>query len=85
MEKEATLKEGEAHPAAYIALHYLNKKKLDIKDWLMIQEAIASTALSGNRTADICLSTLKRLEKGEPVSDRYLMGLAWQIYQLENG
>ena len=48
-------------------------------------EAIYSTAIEGtNRTAVIAASTLRRLEEGEPVSDRYLMGLAWFIWALEN-
>jgi len=45
----------------------------------MHKEALASTALSGNRLAEICMGTIDRLAKGEPVSDRYLLGLAWTI------
>lgn len=79
MSEEYSLKEGEFHPAAHIAMTY-------VQDHLtpMAREAIASTALSGNRLAELAYSTLERLDKKEPVSDRYLMGLAWLLYTLEN-
>jgi len=50
----------------------------------MHKEALASTALSGNRLAETCMGTIDRLAKGEPVSDRYLLGLAWTILKLAN-
>ena len=58
-------------------------------EYLMHKEALASTALAGNRLAgnrlaEICLSTIDRLAKGEPVGDRYLLGLAWTIMKLHN-
>lgn len=79
-----TIKEGEYHPAADSAMAW-------VKEWMMIdlarllrtEEAFASTALSGNRLAEICLETLRRLEHGEPVSDRYLLGLAWTLRNME--
>lgn len=80
MTEEATLKEGEYHPSADSALAWL--KVFMLKDpvrWLTIKEAIASTALSGNRIAELCNSTINRLANGDPVSDRYLLGLAWFI------
>jgi len=75
---EATLQENESHPSAYHAMEWYREWKLDkgIK-YLQIREAIASTAISGNRIAEICNSTLDRLDKGVPVSDRYLLGLCW--------
>ena len=72
-----TLEEGEAHPCAHTALAYINDHR---SKW---SEAIYSCALTDNRTAQIAAGTLKRLENKEPVSDRYLMGLAWFIYELE--
>ena len=45
-------------------------------------ESMASCAIEGNRAAEICLSTYNRLEKGEPVSDRYILGPAWFIREL---
>lgn len=76
------LKEGEFHPAAHIAMEF-------IKDWLkkndvfLIKEALASCALSGDRLAALASETLRRLLDNEPVSDRYLMGLAWTFHSIE--
>lgn len=78
-----TLDVGEAHPAASEALHYL--RKLGNKRLAMWVESFASTALSGNRTSEVCLGTLRRLLSGESVSDRYLLGLAWTISRYERG
>ena len=70
-----TLTPGEvplmAHEANRLVTGYLI-----IHDVFILKEAMASCALSGNRTAEICLGTLNRLLNNEPVSDRYLMGLA---------
>jgi len=70
-----TLKPGEVHPMAHEANRLVSGYLL-IHDVLILKEAMASCALSGNRTAEICLGTLNRLLNKEPVSDRYLMGLA---------
>lgn len=74
-----TLDTGEAHPSSHTALYYINMHKLK---WM---EPIYSCALTDNRTAQIAAGTLRRLESKLPVSDRYLMGLAWFIYELEEG
>ena len=74
-----TLKTTEYHPAADSAMAYM--KELTSQQLAMWSEAFASTALSGNRLAEICSETLSRLQKGEPVSDRYLLGLAFTILQ----
>jgi hypothetical protein len=79
---EATLAEHEHHPAADSAMDWY--RQLPIKDLMIAKEAIASTALSGNRLAEICMSTLNRLEVGEPVSDRYLLGLCWLLRDLQD-
>lgn len=76
---EATLNEGEFHPAAHIAKEYVAAHLTP-----MNREAIASTALSGNRLADLANSTINRIDNTQPISDRYLMGLAWLLYTLEN-
>jgi hypothetical protein len=39
----------------------------------------SSLALAGNRLAEVCYGTLRRLIGGEPVSDRYVSGFAWEI------
>lgn len=52
---------------------------------MLLQESLASTALSGNRSAEIMSETLRRLLNGEPVSDRYLLGLAWFLRNWKDG
>ena len=71
----------EAHPSAFAAQTYINS--LSRADLMRCQESFASASLSGNRLADICGETLRRLLGGEPVSDRYLLGLAWQLKYLQ--
>lgn len=78
------LKVGEAHPAAFNAKRYL-VEEVGVSKLVMYQEAYASTALSGNRLAEICFETLDRLMQGMPVSDRYILGLAWNIRDMEEG
>lgn len=77
-----TIQEGEYHPAANSAMEYVESRMAD-PSWLIICESFASVALSGNRTAEICYSTIDRLNNGEPVSDRYLLGLAWTLKEME--
>lgn len=79
MEKESvgTLALEEAHPSAYAALRWI--RSLDPLEIIRWQEAYSSVALSGNRLAEVCSETLSRLLDGKPVSDRYLLGLAWSM------
>jgi len=81
MEKEiGTLKDGEFHPSAANALEYL----MSLGDRLLVyQEVYLSCAIEGNRHAEICGETLRRILHHEPVSDRYVLGLAWDIKQME--
>ncbi len=72
------LEPGEFHPSAHIANKYVAKNLT-----FMMREAIASTALSGSRLAEIACGTINRIDNKEPVSDRYLMGLAWLIYSIK--
>lgn len=65
----------EPHPAAFSAKAWL--ASLPPTQLLHWQEAFASSALSGNRMGEICGETLRRLLAGKPVSDRYMLGLAW--------
>lgn len=75
----------EYHPAADSAMAWLKGYMVQHpREYLMHKEALASTALSGNRLAEICMGTIDRLANGEPVSDRYLLGLAWTIMKLAN-
>ncbi len=75
-----TLHVGEYHPAADSAMKFF--KSLSIGERAKIEEAFASTALSGNRLSEICLDTMQRLKHGKPVSDRYLLGLCWVIQDI---
>ena len=76
-----TLRPDEYHPAADSAKDYLST--LSAEQLCMWQEVFASTALSGNRLAQVCSETLNRLLTGLPVSDRYILGLAFVIKQRE--
>lgn len=75
------LNTGEAHPATDSALAYISS--IGYAKLSEYAEAFASTAIEGNRTAEICHETLRRLLAKEPVSDRYLIGLAWIIRNME--
>lgn len=80
------LRPDEAHPAAQDAygwlLSFLRQSDLEAFTWI---ETFGALALSGNRLAEVCLSTLRRLVDGNPVSDRYLLGLAWTLRTVEEG
>lgn len=71
------LKAGEPHPAALAAMKFL--QAIPLPELMQWNEAFASLAIEGNRLAEICSTTLDRLLSGKPVSDRYLLGLAWTI------
>lgn len=81
-----TLAIGEYHPAADSAFAYVKGKLLSMTDRekMMLQESFASTGLSGNRTAELCSETLRRIMHGETVSDRYLLGLAWTMRKMDD-
>lgn len=75
------LKVGEPHPVAYDAKEYL--AGLGVEKLMMYLEAYSSCALEGNRLGEICAETLDRLIHGKPVSDRYILGLAFSIRNME--
>jgi len=75
------LKVGEPHPAYDYALSYIAKKGR--KELYMLLESFSSCAIENNRLAEICAETLDRLLHARPVSDRYLMGLAWAIWGMD--
>lgn len=81
---KGTLLEGQPHPAARDAQQWLRKRLgRDPVDTLRLQESFASVGLSGNATSEVCSETLRRILDGEPVSDRYLLGLAWTIRSMD--
>ena len=70
-----TLKDGEPHPSADFALQWI--QSLSITDLAIWQESFSSCSIEGNRLGEICSETLRRIMVGEPVSDRYVLGLHW--------
>lgn len=80
-ETRGTLRQGEYHPSADSAAAYI--RALIFTKLPVYQEALASCAIEGNRIAEICYETLDRFLTGKPVSDRYLLGLAWFLKDME--
>lgn len=77
MNNRTTLRPDEPHPAAHLAQKFIAKHTpQELAFW---RESFASCAIEGNRLAEICNETLRRLMESEPVSDRYLLGLAWAM------
>jgi hypothetical protein len=76
-----SLKDGEPHPAAVDALRYLNALSFDEKQNFLL--LFSSLAIEGNRLAEVCYGTLRRLIDGERLSDRYLLGVAWEINSIK--
>lgn len=83
MDDDSTIKDGEYHPAADSAMAWVKGFMVRYPHkYLLSKESLASTALAGNRLSQICMGTIERMAKGEPVSDRYLLGLAWTLMKL---
>ena len=79
-----TLQTGEPHPSSHSAYRYVKKYIMKKGEKIgMLLEALASSAISGNRTAEVCGATLARVIEGKSISDRYLLGLAWFLYEME--
>jgi hypothetical protein len=74
------LQNGEAHPAALDALQWL--RGLSPQEMSVAMESLSSCALEGNRLGEVCLETLRRLQEGDAVSDRYVLGLAWALHSI---
>lgn len=81
MTEQGTLDVGEIHPASKSAMDYL--KSLPLTTLMLYQESYASCAIEGNRLGYVCSETIRRIMHNEPVSDRYLLGLAWSIRRME--
>jgi hypothetical protein len=69
---------SEPHPSSLAAMRWM--RTVPLSELLKWQETFASNAIEGNRLAEICGETLDRLLNNKPVSDRYLLGLAWVIH-----
>lgn len=75
--EHGTLDLSEPHPSSRDAYRWF--RSLSVADVAMWVEAFSSCAISGNRLAEVCAETLRRLRVGEAVSDRYLLGLVWAM------
>ncbi len=73
-----TLKFTEPHPMAKDALAWISLN-FNFQELSLHLGSLSSCAIEGNRLAEVCVSTLNRLINGGPVSDRYLLGLAWYL------
>jgi hypothetical protein len=76
------LKEGECHPAVGYAMKYLQSLGIDKKYRYL--EAFNSNKLGDNRVSAVCSETLIRYLKSEDITDKYILGLAWCIRDLED-
>ena len=81
MSERGTLDPTEPHPSAFDAKEYI--ASLGAEKLMRYRESYASCALADNRLAEICGETLHRMMHGQPVSDRYLLGLAWSLKSME--
>lgn len=85
MTDPSEIKADEFHPAARSAYRWLKGFMVtNSADYARCKIALEIASDSGNRQAQICIGTIDRLRKSQPVSDRYLLGLAWTILYLHN-
>lgn len=82
-EDKTTLVGTEPHPAALFASDYI--AQLGLAERMQWLEVFSSLAIEGNRLAEVCAGTLRRIMDREPVSDRYVLGLAWTIRNMKKG
>ena len=79
-EDRSELAVGEPHPMAYAAAHYVTRY---LQKNPAVIGALASCAIESNRLGEVCCGTIDRLRKGQPVSDRYILGLAFFLKTLD--
>ena len=78
MDQVTELNQGEVHPSFYEAVDWIAAAgPVKHATWL---GAYATCALDGNRLAGVLGETLRRIVHCEAVSDRYVLGLAWQLF-----
>lgn len=80
-QERGTLNPTEPHPMAHNAYRYIISRS-PIKNSLAL-ETLSSCAIEGNRLAEVCAETLRRVMYNEPVSDRYLMGLCLYLKEMD--
>ncbi len=64
------------HPMAHDAQKYI-ADNFTFSELCVFASSFASCAIEGNSFGEVCGETLRRLMENEPVSDRYILGLAW--------
>jgi hypothetical protein len=85
MSDPTEIRSDEFHPAARSAYRWLKGFMVtNPEEYSQYRLAIEIAAIDGNRQAQICWGTIQRLKDGRPISDRYLMGLAWTILHMHN-
>lgn len=77
------LKPGEHHPSARAALAWVNSRP--VHDLLAWQEAFASCAIEGNRNAELCGETLRRVLACEGVGPQHILALERTMRYGEGG
>lgn len=73
------LERDESHPAVYKALSYL--RKLRIGDLVTFRDLYYQRALEGDKSAAVAYGTLRMFLEGKEISDRYLLGLTYEMLQ----
>lgn len=85
MSDPTELRSEEFHPAARQAYRWLKGFMVaSPADYSRCIIALSMAAAGENRQAEICMGTVERLRTGQPVSDRYLLGLCWTIMSMSN-
>jgi len=77
LDLESGVKHGADHPSAHLAVDWL--KSVPIAMIRAMRLRLAAEALDRHEVSRVCLSTLDRLLTGREVSDRYVLGLAWEL------
>lgn len=74
------LKQDELHPAAQVAMEYVNKFITDnIRETILMLEAFENMSHSGDRLSIVCHESLRKVINCESIGERYLLGLAWTM------
>lgn len=80
LDNTGTIVEG-YHIAANLALKYI--QRLGLKKLYMYLESFSSCAIEGNDLAGVCAGTLRRVLNRQKLGDRYVLGLAWILRNME--
>lgn len=75
---------ADAHPAAVGATQYLNRWiSHDIARLSHLEDSLVSATNLGNKNAEKCLETLRKLMRNEDTEDLETLGLAWTVRNLD--